>query len=245
MCFENFQNWSGEQLRSPASVPERLRDFYVVSCEHGGNRIPAAYVDLFHGWQAFLSSHRGYDPGALIMARDLAVALQAPLVASTVSRLLVDLNRSLSNPRVVGCDPGAIADEQAGDRIAPLRAIPGAADGDCGGSGRGWEEGGPCFSHSFTPILDGQVRNADIGLLYDPARLGEVAVAARWKAALAEQSGELRVRRNYPYQGRTMDWPPRCAAASRPASMSGLRLNLIRRWCALSRVCGGTCAAPS
>ena len=57
-------------------------------------------------------------------------------------------------------------------------------------------------SHSFTPILDGQVRNADIGLLYDPTRLGEVAVAARWKAALAEQSGELRVRRNYPYQGK-------------------------------------------
>ena len=70
-----------------------------MTCEHGGNRIPAAYGDLFHGWQARLSSHRGYDSGALVMARDLAAVLQAPLVGSTVSRMLVDLNRSLSSPQ--------------------------------------------------------------------------------------------------------------------------------------------------
>ncbi len=29
-------------------------------------------------------------------------------------------------------------------------------------------------SHSFTPVLDGRVRNADIGLLYDPARPASV-----------------------------------------------------------------------
>src|SRR4029450_3188048 len=72
----------------------------VITCEHGGNRIPAPYRDLFHTHQALLDSHRGYDPGALIMARALATAFAAPLVASTVSRLLVDLNRSVGHPRL-------------------------------------------------------------------------------------------------------------------------------------------------
>jgi predicted N-formylglutamate amidohydrolase len=57
-------------------------------------------------------------------------------------------------------------------------------------------------SHSFTPVLDGEVRTADVGLLYDPARPPEVALAARWKAAFAEVAPDLRVRRNYPYAGK-------------------------------------------
>jgi predicted N-formylglutamate amidohydrolase len=57
-------------------------------------------------------------------------------------------------------------------------------------------------SHSFTPVLDGNVRNADVGLLYDPARPSEAAMAARWKAAFAAHAPALRVRRNYPYKGR-------------------------------------------
>ena len=57
-------------------------------------------------------------------------------------------------------------------------------------------------SHSFTPRLNGEVRTADIGLLYDPARSGEVDACARWKAALRVTAPALRVRRNYPYAGK-------------------------------------------
>lgn len=56
-------------------------------------------------------------------------------------------------------------------------------------------------SHSFTPLLDGEVRNADIGLLYDPARAGELNLCLRWQAALKARAPHLRVRRNYPYTG--------------------------------------------
>jgi hypothetical protein len=56
--------------------------------------------------------------------------------------------------------------------------------------------------HSFTPELDGKARTADIGLLYDPARPGEVALAACWKAAIEARAPELTVRRNYPYAGK-------------------------------------------
>jgi predicted N-formylglutamate amidohydrolase len=57
-------------------------------------------------------------------------------------------------------------------------------------------------SHSFTPELDGNVRHADVGLLYDPRRRGEVEFCARWKAALVAQAPGLRVFRNYPYAGK-------------------------------------------
>lgn len=227
MCFENFQPWSGESLRSPASIPEHLRDFHVVTCEHGGNRIPAAYVDLFHGWQARLSSHRGYDRGALIMARDLAAALQAPLVTSTVSRLLVDLNRSLSSPQAWSDATRALSptSKQAivSRHYAPYRQRLMNTVAEAVAAGQRVIH---VSSHSFTPVLDGQVRNADIGLLYDPARPGEVALAARWKAALAEHSAELRVRRNYPYHGKNDGLTTAMRRCFAPSEYVGIEIEL-------------------
>src|ERR1700757_1525594 len=73
---------------------------FIITCEHGGNRVPAPYRRLFRGQRALLDSHRGYDPGSLVMAKALASAFGAPLVASTVSRLLIDLNRSISHPQL-------------------------------------------------------------------------------------------------------------------------------------------------
>jgi predicted N-formylglutamate amidohydrolase len=55
--------------------------------------------------------------------------------------------------------------------------------------------------HSFTPKLDGQVRNCDVGILYDPKRPMEKTVAADLKRALVSMDGVLRVRWNYPYRG--------------------------------------------
>jgi predicted N-formylglutamate amidohydrolase len=51
-------------------------------------------------------------------------------------------------------------------------------------------------------VLDGKVRQADVGLLYDPRRERERALAARWKAAILERRPGLGVRFNYPYAGR-------------------------------------------
>jgi len=47
---------------------------FLITCEHGGNRIPARYRPLFACHGALLASHRGYDPGALALARDFASA---------------------------------------------------------------------------------------------------------------------------------------------------------------------------
>jgi hypothetical protein len=50
--------------------------------------------------------------------------------------------------------------------------------------------------------LDGAVRLADIGLLYDPGRPGEAKLCAQWKKVLAATAPQFRVRRNYPYIGK-------------------------------------------
>ena len=75
-------------------------DAFIISCEHGGNQIPPSYRRLFPGQRDLLDSHRGHDPGSLVMATALADAFRAPLAASTTSRLLVDLNRSIAHPQL-------------------------------------------------------------------------------------------------------------------------------------------------
>lgn len=175
---------------------------FVITCEHGGNRIPAAYLNCFAGQENLLQSHRGFDPGALAMARELAQRLNAPLHTSTVSRLLVDLNRSPRHPRLHGEAirrlPEATRREIVERFYLPYRERVEAEIADViAGGGRMIH----ISSHSFTPVLDGEARTADIGLLYDPARPGEVALCEAWLATLKTRAPTLRLRRNYPYRG--------------------------------------------
>ena len=137
------------------------------------------------------------------MARELAAALKAPLLSSTVSRLLVDLNRSVGHARfhlAAVRDAGPAVREAIVERYyQPYRAQAGQY------VQRAVERGRRVIhvsSHSFTPVLDGAVRTADVGLLYDPARAGEVALCERWQAALKALAPDLNVRRNYPYAGK-------------------------------------------
>jgi predicted N-formylglutamate amidohydrolase len=181
----------------------RLTDAVVVTCEHGGNRVPKAYRPLFGGLGPMLQTHRGYDAGALRMASAFAAALEAPLFASTVSRLLVDLNRSLGHPRLhheVVMRMGASARQQIIDRFyAPYR---GRIERWVAAEIAAGQRVVHLSSHSFTPELDGKERLADVGLLYDPRRPEEAAFCALWKAALCSAAPDLRVRRNYPYAGK-------------------------------------------
>lgn len=175
---------------------------YLVTCEHGGNRIPPAYRHLFRGQRALLDSHRGFDPGALALARALSRAFDAPLVASTITRLLIDLNRSLGNPRAFSAATRRLPADVRGHIVArwyePHRA---AVERQVRVAVSRGDRVIHVAAHSFTPVLEGQVRHADVGLLYDPRRRAELALCARWKASLAARAPHLRVRRNYPYAG--------------------------------------------
>lgn len=174
----------------------------VVSCEHGGRDVPPAYAEWFADAEALLESHRGWDPGALDLARDLATRFDAPLFFSTTTRLLVDLNRSIGHRRL---HSEITRDRSRAERAAmvanhyrPHRdAVEGHIAACIAAGGRVLH----IASHSFTPVFHGVVRNADIGWLYDPSRPQERAFSDRWMAALKIRAPALRLRRNYPYRG--------------------------------------------
>jgi len=178
-------------------------DAFLITCEHGGNRIPASCRSLFQGYDELLKTHRGYDPGALLMARELARSFAAPLVTSTVSRLLVDLNRSLGHPHLFSQATRHVTatgrTKIIEQHYLPYRQRVEHLVRQSVSLGRRVVH---ISSHSFTPVLDGKVRCADVGLLYDPGRDGEVQLCARWKTWLAAGAPALRVRRNYPYAGK-------------------------------------------
>lgn len=173
-----------------------------MTCEHGGNRVPKEYRRLFAGWESVLASHRGYDPGALALARNLARAFDAPLVASTVTRLLVELNRSPGHPQLYSEVTRRLPRSERARIVAryyePYRREVEQRVAQAAAARRRVIH---ISAHSFVPVLDGCTRNADIGLLYDPARAAERALCARWSQCLGARASRLRVRRNYPYRG--------------------------------------------
>ena len=74
---------------------------FVIVADHAGHRIPRRLNDL--GLPASeLRRHIAWDIGALGVARQVAAALDAPLVAQNYSRLVIDCNR---DPRTAASIP--------------------------------------------------------------------------------------------------------------------------------------------
>jgi len=166
----------------------------VVSCEHGGNEVPEGYRSLFR--DDVLESHRGWDPGALRIAKRLARAWGAPLHYATTTRLLVDLNRTRGR-------------FSAYTRHLPRSEKRKILDAYYDPYWNGIEDElmrGPfpvlhVSVHTFTPVLAGVERNADFAILYDPKRKREKRTADEWLAEVRQECPHLRLRRNYPYRG--------------------------------------------
>ncbi len=175
---------------------------FLISCEHGGNRIPPYYRHLFEDAGHVLGTHRGFDAGALTFARDLSRALDAPLFSSATSRLLIDLNRSIGHPRLFSeyTRPlsRALRREITENYYLPYRNKVESHIAQMLAAGHRVIH---ISSHSFTPELNGEVRNNDIGLLYDPARRAEAELCSLWKSILHGQGHGLKTRFNYPYTG--------------------------------------------
>ena len=204
-----------------------MADSLIISCEHGGNHVPPRYRRLFRDLQPSLKTHRGYDFGALRMAREMSTAFEAPLVASTVTRLLVDLNRSPGHPRLHAEAVRKSSPEERrqilADHYLPYRAQAESLVSKAIARGRRVIH---VSSHSFTPELHGKVRTADVGLLYDPGRPREARMCERWKTALERASPGLRVRRNYPYSGKDDGFIPYLRSRYGPAAYIGIEVEI-------------------
>ena len=179
-----------------------------------------------------LRSHRGWDPGALRCARRLAADLGAPLLWTDLTRLLVDANRSATNPAVFSPWTRGLAAEERARLLAmhhaPHRTRVEHAVREVVGRRRAALH---LAIHSFTPRPHGRERYFDVGFLYDPARPGERRLAEAWKDALAQLQPELRVRRNAPYRGRDDGLTRSLRARFGPDRYLGLELELNQAWC--------------
>ena len=174
----------------------------IVTCEHGGNDIPADFVSLFEGLRETLDSHRGYDVGALELARHFADAFEAPLFASTVSRLLIDCNRSQHNRTLFSSVTRSFSKLQRG-AIVERCYLPFRQPVEKFVAER-VREGHRVLHlsvHTFAPVFDGELRHGDIGLLYDPGRAVESMLCHDWQRQLKRFFPGFVVRRNYPYRG--------------------------------------------
>ena len=203
------------------------RPLVVVTCEHGGNLIPERWADLFRNRRAELGTHRGYDIGAARAAEIVAAALRAPCFVARVSRLLVDLNRSPHNPRRFSETtrklPQAERERIAAEHYDPHRGAVEAVIAKAIGKGRRVLHVGV---HSFTPVLDGVVRRADVGLLYDPRRRGERELCFAWQGTIRRAAPSLVVRRNYPYRGASDGFTTALRRAYGARSYSGVEVEL-------------------
>lgn len=186
--------------------------FLLLSCEHGGNQVPGAYKRLFAPHAELLATHRGWDPGTRYVGEEWSQQCATPLHLALVTRLLVDLNRSEHHRRIFSeisrVLPAQEKEQIKAEYYRPHRhAIQAAAEQAIARGQRVLHIG----IHSFTPVLDGVVREADVSFLYDPRRPNERQLCRAWQQALAACSpqlklqlpnqGRFRVRLNYPYRG--------------------------------------------
>jgi predicted N-formylglutamate amidohydrolase len=164
--------------------------------------VPKELAPLFEGAAEVLATHRGYDLGAVEVARALGRRLGVtPFMAST-TRLVVDLNRSPGNRNLFSAYTRPLTPAQRGEALAkhywPYRK---AVDDCVAAAVAAGDRVLHVSAHSFTPVLRGEVRRCDVGFLYDPRRSGEVSFVEAWYDALGAAAPELVLRRNYPYRG--------------------------------------------
>lgn len=201
----------------------------VLSCEHGGNGVPACYRPVFEGAARELASHAGWDPGAALLARELGRAFDVAPIVTTTTRLLVDTNRSEGHraafSRWTRSLPAAEREHILARYWRPHRAAVEEA------VRAGGEHTVLHVSvHSFTPRWKGEARPVDVGLLYDPARAGERSVVDAWLRALGEVRSDLRLRRNQPYRGTSDGLTTHLRRRFAPRRYLGIELEVSQRF---------------
>ena len=174
----------------------------VILCEHASHHIPPCYHGL--GLKSeHRRSHAAWDPGARAVAVRLSAMLDAPLVASRISRLVYDCNRPPEAPSAtperveiidVPGNRGLTKDKRSARVEAVYRPFCKAVTQVI------TERAAHHFPtvlitiHSFTPRFHGQVRVVEIGILHDDdPRLAEAMLAQ------APRLPHRRIRRNAPY----------------------------------------------
>jgi len=179
------------------------RSDFVLVCDHASNRIPEPYGDLGLSRLQRLM-HIAWDPGALAVSLILADLLDAPLVQSTVSRLVTDCNRAadaidlcpkVSERTVIPGNAAISADDRA-HRIAAYHApFHEAIDALLSARAAAGRPAILVTVHSFTPVYKDVPRPWPIGLIHGV----DTTFTAALRDALAADDPALNIGWNEPY----------------------------------------------
>ena len=193
---------------------KRSDSILILTCEHASNKLPTAFKKAVPA--EVLKTHRAYDIGAVQVFRKLVKFAKPEFFCEgNFSRLFVDLNRTITNKSAFSNYYEALeARDKAAAEIAKAQAtaywneyraaIEKFVDSALKPKTRAAKSEPEIVHlgiHSFTPELNGKVRNADIGILYDPSRPQERAYANVIKAEIKRLYPAMKVRFNYPYKG--------------------------------------------
>ena len=147
---------------------------FVLVCDHASNRIPEDLGDL--GLSAIdRLRHIAWDPGALAVSLALVEMLDAPLVHSTVSRLVIDCNRAHDAPDLIPLVsetteiPGNrdLGGNERARRIADFHApFHAAIEAVLDRRAAAAQEPILVAMHSFTRVYKGVARPSPIGLIH-------------------------------------------------------------------------------
>lgn len=176
---------------------------FVILCDHASNFFPPPYDVALGLSEADKSAHIAWDPGALGVAKGLSASLDAPLVYTTVSRLIIDCNReenradlipSLSETTQISGNRDLSEDEKAFRLNLVHRPFHEAIDKVLDQREARELPTAVVSIHSYTPVFKGNDRPWEIGLIYDnDRRLAEPVLAD------LKDRGDLTVGDNEPY----------------------------------------------
>lgn len=147
----------------------------VLVCDHASNFVPSAYGTLGLP-PADLLRHIAWDPGAFPVAMAMSQALDAPLVAAGVSRLIADCNRPLDAPDLVPeisettVIPGnAKLDREERERRVAVTHQPfhAAIEALVERRMRSGVETWMVSVHTFTPVYKDEPRPWQVGIIHD------------------------------------------------------------------------------
>ena len=201
----------------------------LITCEHGGNEIPLAYHAFFQHQQQALNSHRGYDPGTLDLFEVVKFLADFSL-KSEVSRLLVELNRSLYHRQLFSEVSKEFSAEKK-EEILQQYYFP--YRNSVEKQIEIWrhlnEKVIHLPLHSFTPIFNGIERNTDFGILYDSSKTNEKNFSKNFKLQLQQELPQFKIRFNYPYLGKA-DGFTTYLRKKFPTNYTGIELEINQKY---------------
>ena len=176
---------------------------FVLVCDHASNRLPPRYGTLGLS-PVERVSHIAWDPGALAVSQHLSARLDAPLVQSTVSRLIIDCNRDLDAPDLIwtlsertriAANEGVDAEERQYRINRFHRPFHASIETLLEARRNAGRETILVCMHSFTPVYHGVVRPWPIGVMHGRDQRFTRALFDALKA----QDAEMNVGWNEPY----------------------------------------------